>query len=121
MAPKKNVELGNIGLGPIEHQTLPADLIERFKAYKKILGDADQVTVDEAVDGFRRDLNAHKEVAIWERIAHIFQHFTDGHQIADEARRLEVLRALLLISTGAKVQETATLTRDQITELRYNF
>ena len=83
MAPKKNVKFGDIELGPIQHQTLPADLIER--------------------------------------IAHFFEYFTDGHQITDEARRLELLRALLLISTGAEVQETATLTRDQITELRYNF
>ena len=121
MAPKKNVKLGDIKLGPIQHQTLPADLIERIRSYKKILGAADPVSIDEAVDGFRRDLNPDKEVTIWERIAHIFQHFTDSHQITDEARRLEVLRALLLISTGAEVQETATLTRDQITELRYNF
>ena len=121
MAPKKNVKLGGIEPGPIQHQTLAADLIERIKAYNKKLGDADQVTVDEAVDGFRRDLNPDKEVAIWERIAHIFQHFTDGHQITDEVRRLEILRALLLISTGAEVKETATLTRDQINELRYNF
>ena len=108
MAPEKNVKLGDIEPGPIRHQTLPADLIERIRSYKKILGASDSVSIDEAVDGYRRDLNPDKEVAIWERIAQIFQHFTDGHQIADQARRLEVLRALLLISTGAEVQETAT-------------
>jgi hypothetical protein len=96
----KKVSLSDLTPGPIRHATLPAALIERIKAYKKILGDTDPGSLDAVIDNFKRDLNPDKEVAVWERIAHVFQNFTTGHDITDGGRRREVLRALLILSTG---------------------
>jgi hypothetical protein len=115
----KKVKLSEVELGPHQHATLPAELIERIKAYKQILGDADAVSVDEAIDDFRRDLNPEKEVVIWERIAHVFKNFTERHRIS-RLDRFEVLRVVLMLSTGAEVRESGILTRDQLAELKYN-
>jgi hypothetical protein len=111
----KKVNLDDLERGPTQHQTLSPDLIQRITAYKAILGAADPSSIDAAIDDFRRDLNPDKKVAIWERITHVFQQFTAGHQITTTDRRREVLRALLLLSAGAEVDETGTLTHDQIT------
>ncbi len=121
MRQQKKVKLSDLQRGPIQHATLPAELVARIKAYKKILGDADYVSLADAIDDFRRDRNPEQEVEIWERIVHVFDNFTKGHKITDRARRREVLRILLLLSTASKVYESVTLTREQLIELRYNF
>jgi hypothetical protein len=118
----QKVKLTDLEPRSMQHAGLTYDLIKRIRAYKEILGDADQVSVDEAIDGFCRDRNPEKEVEIWERIAHVFKNFTESHQIRERLQRLLVLRTLLLISTGAEVPEDVMgLTRDQLTELKYNF
>jgi hypothetical protein len=40
--------------------------------------DPKNVRLDEAIADFRRDAHPEKEVEVWERIAHVFQHFTTG-------------------------------------------
>src|SRR4051812_36573751 len=101
----KKVPLRDLVLGPFHHSSLPAALVERVKAYKKILGDADPTSIESAIDDFRRDLHPEKEVEVWERITHVFEHFTKGHRITDLARCTQVLAVLLVISTGGDVSE----------------
>ena len=117
----KKVSVCDLQPGPIQHATLPTELIARIIAYKKILGDTDPGSLDAAIENFKRDYNPHKEVAIWERIAHVFQNFIAGHAIIDLKRRRHVLRALLILSTGAEVPASDMLTHAQIAELKYNF
>jgi hypothetical protein len=118
----RKVRLADLQRGPLQHATLSYDLIKRIRAYKEILGDADPASIDETIDDFCRDRNPEKEIEIWDRIAHVFKNFTEGHQIQERLRRFLVLRALLMISTGAEVPaDVMGLTRDQLTELRYNF
>ena len=117
----KKVNLSDLRPAPTQRNTLSYSLIKRIEAYKEILGDADQVSVDEAVHGFCRDLNPEKEVEIWERIAHVFKNFVEGHRIRTRLHRMVVLRALLAISAGADVLDDDMLSREQINELRYNF
>jgi hypothetical protein len=114
----KNISLSDLRPGPIRHATLPPDLIARIKAYKQLLGSTDPESVDQAIDNFKRDLNPDKEVALWERIARAFHNFITRHAIIDRARRREVLSALLILSAGTDPPATATLSRQQITELK---
>jgi hypothetical protein len=118
---KRRVDFGNPQTGPIQHAALAIDLIERIQAYKDILGDTDPASIDQAIDGFCRDLNPEKEIEIWEHITRLFHNFTTAHAITGLAQRREVFRALLVISTGGEVQPSATLTRDHLAELTYNF
>jgi len=54
---------------PIRHATLPKELVQRIKAYKKILAEVDDSSLEEAIEDFKRDANPESEVVIWERIA----------------------------------------------------
>ena len=119
--PRKKIPLSQIRPGPIRHVTLPSELIKRVMAYKKILGDADPAPVERSIENFKRDLNPEKEVAIWERIAHVFRTFTIEHNITDAARRRHVLRALLMISMGDDVPASDMLTQEQAAELNNSF
>ena len=42
--------LADLQPGPVQHATLAPELIERIKAYKKILGDADPASIHEVID-----------------------------------------------------------------------
>src|SRR5437016_4204040 len=109
----KKIRLADLQRGSAQHATLSYDLIKRIRAYKAILGDADPASIDETINDFCRDHNPEKEVVMWERIAHVFKNFTEGHQIHERLRRFLVLKALLMISAGAEVPEDVMgLTRD---------
>jgi hypothetical protein len=118
---KRNIDFPDLQQGPIRHATLSSDLIKRIEAYKTILGDADPASIDDAIDGFRCDLNPDKEIEIWEHMTSVFQNFATHHAITDLGHRREVFHALLVISTGGEVPPRATLTRADIAELKYNF
>jgi len=117
----KKVRFTDPVAGPIQHEALSPDLINRIKKYRDLLGDADPGSLEDVIDSFRCDVRPEKEIAIWERIAHVFQNVAAGHKITDLTQRRQVLAALLLISNGADVAPAGTLTREQITELKYNF
>lgn len=53
----------------MRHSVLPAALVDRIRAYKQILGDADSTSLHRAIDNFKRDANPEREVEIWEHIA----------------------------------------------------
>ena len=118
---KRNTDLSELQQGAIRHATISSDLIKRIAAYKTILGDTDPASIDDAIDGFRRDLNPEKEIEIWEHITRVYQNFTTYHAITGLGHRREVFRALLVISIGGEVPPRATLTRDDIAQLKYNF
>ena len=117
----KKIPLDKIIIGPIIHAKLSAALLARIKAYKKILGDADQVTLKTAIDDFRRDLLPQFEVATWERIARAFQDYINRYLVTDLQTRRDVLGVLVIASTSpdrdTDFAHVHTITQDQITEL----
>jgi hypothetical protein len=70
---KEQLRLSDIQFGPIRHPVLPGDFIERIKAFKKILGDIDSVSIEQTIDNFKRDADPQSELIIWERIAAPFK------------------------------------------------
>ena len=117
----KKIPLDKIIIGPIIHAKLSAALLARIKAYKKILGDADQVTIKTAIDDFRRDLLPQFEVATWERIARAFQDYINRYLVTDLQTRRDVLGVLVIASTSpdrdTDCAHVHTITQDQIAEL----
>ena len=117
----KKIPLDKIIIGPIIHAKLSAALLARIKAYKKILGDADQVTLKTAIDDFRRDLLPQFEVATWERIARAFHDYINRYLVTDLQTRRDVLGVLVIASTSpdrdTDFAHVHTITQDQITEL----
>jgi hypothetical protein len=105
---KKQVKLTQLHEGPIRHHSLPGNFIERIKAYKVILGDADPASLERTVDCFKRDTNPERELVIWERMANAFQMYLSDYPTVDISIRKDVLAVLLRASMGAKTFENIT-------------
>jgi hypothetical protein len=119
---KKPIELSHLRPGPIRHPVLPDDFIERIKAFKKILGDADNASLEQTIDNFKRDTHPENELAIWERIASTFQMFLSHNPTADAAIRKDILSVLIGASTGnEEYPNIKHLSDDQIKHLVANF
>jgi hypothetical protein len=119
---KKQVSLANLREGPIRHPTLPAEFIERIRAFKEILGDADPVSLAKTIDSFKRDANPDRELAIWERIASIFQMYLSHNPTTDLSVRKDIFAVLVSASMGIEKCENIThLSDNQIKHLVLNF
>jgi hypothetical protein len=97
---KEQLRLSDIQFGPIRHPVLPDDFIERIKAFKKILGDIDSVSIEQTIDNFKRDADPQSELIIWERIASTFQMYLSHNPTTDSAIRKRILAVLLSASMG---------------------
>jgi hypothetical protein len=53
--------------------SLSDEQIERIRAFKEILREHDRVTLEQAVDNFRRDAHPEPEIQLFERIARVYQ------------------------------------------------
>jgi hypothetical protein len=105
-----------------QHSTLPKDLLQRIRAFKEILAEVDNVTLDEVIDDFKRDLHPEKEVAVWERIANIYQLFLLHNPTGDLAVKHDVFSVLLMTSLGLQDWSGIRyLDQDQIRQLVLNY
>ncbi len=86
--------------GPLQHESLTPDQLQRVGRLRDVLIDAYPMTLDGWVDGFMRDLNPESEIQIIEACAVVYQCLTKpAHLSADEKKR--VYAVLCAVSTGA--------------------
>jgi hypothetical protein len=98
---KENLSSSDLHVGPVRHATLPGGIIDRIKAFKEILGNADPISLEKTIDAFTRDADPERELVIWERIANTFQLFIEHNQVANHPGcRKEILSVLLGASMG---------------------
>jgi hypothetical protein len=67
----KTVRADSLHCGNRKRDTLPPDLLERAEKVFSRAGNLIQPNMEKWLDGFLRDQNPHKEIAIWERIADV--------------------------------------------------
>src|SRR5947209_2190242 len=98
----KKINLSEVNLrpGPIRHPELPAVMLERIAAFKKILADVDTTTLEATVENFKRDQHPERELGVWERIAKMYQLFLTHNPTDDLATKTEIFRELLGASMG---------------------
>jgi hypothetical protein len=106
--------------GPIRHRELPAALIERIRKFEKTFAEIYPVTHEEWLDGFKRDANPEREIALWEHIASAYAQFVSTGDFTTEARSEAF--GLLLIRSGSTAVESLFsdlkyLTEDQARNL----
>ena len=58
--------------GPIRHETLPKALLLRIRLIHGVLGGAFSLSLDEMIDGFKRDAHPEDEIRVWETICVAF-------------------------------------------------
>jgi hypothetical protein len=89
--------------GPIRHETLPADLLEKIGIVHQQIGRYLGETLEQFEVGFMRDIHPEREVALWCRItlawnAYHVRHL--GGKLHADKDEKKILGALLAISTG---------------------
>lgn len=113
------IPIDQIRSGPIRHESLPDELLERIRAVHKLIGPYVGSNLEQFELSFMRDSHPEHEVSIWSRIAiawHTYhKNFTNLKRLPEEAEK-DLIRALLTISMGA--DEHADLGVDIRTDAR---
>ena len=91
--------------GPIRHESLPDELLERVRAVYDVVGPYLGTTLEQFEIGFMRDSHPESEVAIWcsmtgAWIAYHEKHV--GEQLLTNDDEKKLLGALVVISTGVE-------------------
>ena len=103
--------------GPIRHESLPAELVERIGRIADVFEEVLPGTAGEWVDDFRRDEDPESELAVWERIADAFLRKVAPSDATE--RKRDVLKVLLSCANNspqvtALTAECEALDRDEV-------
>jgi hypothetical protein len=103
MSEPEHVDLSQLRVGPICHESLPPALLEQIQAVFDVIGPYIGMTLEQFEIGFMRDRHPESEVALWCRITKAWLAYHEGFlqnrtQPDEEERKL--LGALIEISTG---------------------
>jgi len=85
--------------GPVRRDALSAEQMARVTKLHETLKEVDPSTLDEWVDGFKRDINPDSEIQIWEAIAAAYAGYTGSHKLDAEAKK-DVFKVLLVRSAA---------------------
>lgn len=103
MSERKQVDPKQLRPGPIRHETLPPELLERVKAIYEVIGPYINMTLEQFEIGFMRDMHPESEVALWCSITAAWLAYHEKHlndeTLPDDQER-QMLGALIAISTG---------------------
>jgi len=97
----KLVDPNSIQLGPIIHDSLPDELLERIRRISSIFEVVDGVGYEQAVDLYKRDPNPETNIRIFEEMARVYQSFCEG-RCSTHSERMDVYRLVLLSSMFPK-------------------
>ena len=99
----QNIDPSKIRIGPIRHESLSPELLERISAVYEVIGPYLDTNLEKFELNFMRDSHPENEVAIWMSItaAWISYHETylNNELLSDEDER-KILGSLLAISMG---------------------
>ena len=118
----KQVKVSALKESPIRHTTLPQEAIARIKSFKEILAGVDNISLEDTITNFQRDMNPEREISIWEHIASTYRAFVAENFITGLDTRKEVYHAALIASMGMNdFSKIKLLNKGQIDKIIYNF
>jgi hypothetical protein len=85
--------------GPIKHEPFDEEIREYLRQIQTSFAEHRDLTIDEWEDGFRRDANPKREIALWSHAADIYVQFTADDPSAD--RRRDVYRCIVACMTSS--------------------
>ncbi|MFC0533324.1 toll/interleukin-1 receptor domain-containing protein [Phytohabitans kaempferiae] len=97
-ATKKTVQITELMAAPHRHDTLPRDLVGRIRLIRAALLAVHPLTMDQWLDGFKRDAHPTREVELWERISSACLEIAQYLPLTNEELQ-SVFRLYLLLST----------------------
>jgi hypothetical protein len=84
--------------GPIVHDTLSSDQLEKIKRIQRIFEEVKPITFEENKDDFKRDQHPDGEIATWLAMANTYEKFTAQHKALDINKKTEAYRLILMRS-----------------------
>jgi hypothetical protein len=100
--------------GEIRHPPFEEEIRDCIRRIQSAFAEHYDLSLDEWEDGFRRDANPAREIALWSHAANVYQRFTTGEASADH--RAEVYNVIVACMTTSPdavwhVVKLRTLTR----------
>ena len=89
--------------GPIRHESLPPELLDRIKAVYEMVGSYLGTTLEQFEISFMRDSDPVSEVIVWRSIVAAWVAYHEEHldkQLLPDEDEKKLLAALIAISTG---------------------
>src|SRR6202140_190607 len=103
MSEPEHVDPRKLRPGPIRHESLPPELLDRIKAVFDVIGPYINMTLEQFEIGFMRDMHPESEVALWCSITAAWLAYHEkflGDETLPEEDERNMLGALIAISTG---------------------
>jgi hypothetical protein len=91
------IDPNKVNLNEHVHTSLPPELLPRIKAITNVFEPIDEISYEQAVDLYKRDLNPESNLIIWEEMARVYTAFCAARCTSPE-ERMDVYRTLLLRS-----------------------
>ena len=118
-------KLASLKPGPIRHQRLSSNQMERIYKLRDALAEVEHSTIEKWVDNFKRDADPDKELAVWEKIAAGYTRYCSKRLLSIEAKK-DVFQLLLLRSMAPEQEvlnhiKLKTLTVDEAKETLKEF
>jgi hypothetical protein len=103
------------------HPPFPEDVRALIRRLHEVFKDVYPQTVEEWEDGFRRDQHPEREIAIWQRMADIYTHFTEGRSLNSDQKKDIFQVILACVNNGPRHVLTTTnprtLSRKRVKEI----
>ena len=97
------IDPSKIQPGPIRHESLPEDMVERIKAVQAVFAEVDPTPPAKWVEDFKRDMNPDRELAIWEAMAGAYTSYSKGRDLSLVEKK--ELFGILLTRSGSSTED----------------
>ena len=94
------IKISEIKVGPVRQAVLPSGFIVRVQKFKEILKEVETVSLEDAVNGFQRDLHPESELLIWENIARLYEEATRNNPQWTMLEKKKMFKDMLIASLG---------------------
>src|SRR5580658_2704500 len=84
---RKRIDRAKLKPGPIRHAELPLALVARIDYLRSTLHEVHPMSIEEWLDGFRRDANPESEVRWWERLTRWYRGYSDTRDLSAEQKK----------------------------------
>ncbi|MDU0307252.1 toll/interleukin-1 receptor domain-containing protein [Rhizobium sp. 10PS4] len=97
----RQIALKDIKPSPIQHPTLPPEMIGRIRLIRATLLDVYGCTMEFWIDGFRRDAHPSGEIAYWEHVSAVYCEYINMHPEISTENRSDVFGIILSIGNSS--------------------
>ncbi|PXY44460.1 hypothetical protein [Flavobacterium hydrophilum] len=118
----KTVNPNEINQGPIIHNELSHEQIEKIKKIQATFADVYKISLEETITNFKRDRNPDNEIEIWLNMVHAYEKFILKDSEITLNKKSEVFKLILMRSMmdekeAIKETDCKILNEKEITEI----